>query len=335
MREERVGGDNETISDRSTDTEASERRRIGRLLRWVLPFLVSAALLAWVLSRMDVAAVFEKLTLHVGLVFVPTLLVFVAVALFVEAICLVLVVSQSVPFPILLLAARIKAASYLLSILNYALGAGALTVLLRRRARMPLAEAAGSVFVISLFDLGSLVGFVIIGLALLGTDAPGVQAGVVVLAGAAMAAGLAFLRAPLSMGPLEPLRELAVFRAARTLPIPAMLKLAALRAFFVALFISMTWATLLAFEVHVPTLPLVVNTCVMLLVAALPIAAAGLGTGQVVFVALFERWAPAETLLAASLLLSFGMIVTRSTLGLLFAREFASEAIAHRGEGDE
>ena len=82
-------------------------------------------------------------------------------------------------------------------------------------------------------------------------------------------------------------------------------------------------------------MPLMVNVSVMLLVAALPIAVAGLGTGQVVFVALFERYAPAETLLAASLLLSFGLIVVRSAMGLLFAHEFAREAIAHRDEAQE
>lgn len=310
------------------------RSRAATIARWVIPFLVSGSLLAWILSGMDVGRVFERLTLEVAMVFVPALLGFVVVALFIEAVCLVLVVSQSVAFSSLLLAARIKAASYLLSIINYALGAGALAVLLRRRAGMPLAEAAGSVFVIGLFDLGSLLAFVVVGLALMGTDTPGVQAGVVALAGAAIVAGFAFLRAPVSMGPLDRLRELKIFRAARTLPIALLIRLGLLRGFFVGGFIVLAWATLAAFDVSVPMLPLIVNTCVMLLVAALPIAAAGLGTGQLVFVALFERWAPAETLLAASLLLSFGMIVTRSTLGLLFAREFASEAIAHREDVD-
>jgi hypothetical protein len=242
------------------------------------------------------------------------------------------VVSHTVPFSSLMVAARIKAASYLLGILNYALGAGALTVLLRRRARMPLAEAAGAVFVLGLFDLGSLLGMVIVGLALMGTDTAGVQVGVVALAGAAIVGGFAVLRAPVALGPIDRLRELRVFHAARTLPLSLLLRLCVLRLAFVASFVALAWATLAAFGVYIPTLPLVVNVSVMLLVAALPIAAAGLGTGQVVFVALFDRYAPAETLLAASLLLSFGLIVTRSALGLLFAREFASEAMAHREE---
>jgi ABC-type sulfate transport system permease component len=78
----------------------------------------------------------------------------------------------------------------------------------------------------------------------------------------------------------------------------------------------------------------VINTCILLLIAALPIAAAGLGTGQLAFVALFERWSDPETLLAASLTLSLAMIVTRAGMGLLFAREFTREALTASREAD-
>lgn len=306
--------------------------RLATAARWVLPFVVSAAFLAWVLSGVDAGAVMAELTPAVARIFVPALIVFLAITLLIEAVCLVLVVSHTRPFSDLVVAARIKAASYLLGILNYALGAGALTVLLRRRAGMPLSEAAGAVLVIGLFDLGSLIAMAITGLALLGSEGTAVRVGVVALAGAAIVAGFAVLRAPVAMGPFDRVRELRLFHAARTLPVGLLARLAALRFGFVACFVGMAWATLGAFEVQVPALPLVVNTSLLLLVAALPIAAAGLGTGQAVFIALFRRWAPDETLLAASLLLSFALIVTRSAMGLFFAGEFAREAMAHREE---
>jgi hypothetical protein len=53
---------------------------------------------------------------------------------------------------------------------------------------------------------------------------------------------------------------------------------------------------------------------------------AGLGTGQVAFIEVFQRYAAEETLLACSLALSAGLIVLRAATGLLFAREFTREA---------
>lgn len=307
---------------------------IGRIARVALPFAVSAALLAWVLDGVDVRAVFAHVTPDVAVVFAPALGVFLAISLLLEALCLVAVVSHSRPFHDLVVAARIKAASYPLGLVNYALGTGATAVLLRRRAGMTLAEAAGAVFVIGLFDLGSLIAFVLVGAGLMGTSTPGLRAGVVLLAGGAIVAGFAVLRAPVRMGAFDRIRELEVLRDARTLPIALLARLGVLRLLFVGSFIGLAWATLTAFSVSVPPLDLVVNTSLVLLVSALPIAVAGLGTGQLVFVSLFERFAPTETLLAASLTLSFGLIVTRAAIGLAMAREFTAEALAAREEED-
>ena len=303
-----------------------------RFARWVLPFIVSAALLAWVLSTIDVRGVWDELTVDAALVFVPALAVFLVVSLLLEAMSLVVVISHSRPFHDLWVAARIKAATYVLGTVNYALGAGGLTWLVRQRGGMSLAEAASAVLVISLFDLGSVIGLGTAGIALMGAGTLGLQAGYTLLLVLAIVGGFVVLRAPVSMGPIDRLRELTVFRDARTLPIPLLAKLAALRVAFVGSFILLAAATLRAFAIEIPPLDLVVNVSVLLLVSALPIAVAGLGTGQVVFVELFKRWAEPEALLAASLTLSFGLIVTRCTIGLTMAREFTREALAAQRE---
>jgi hypothetical protein len=70
-----------------------------------------------------------------------------------------------------------------------------------------------------------------------------------------------------------------------------------------------------------------VGILVVAVVAALPIAVAGLGPGQLAFVEVFRDLASRETLLVISLVLSAGMITLRVGMGLLFAREFAREAL--------
>jgi hypothetical protein len=297
---------------------------------------VSAAFLAYILKGMEIGAVLDRMTPQVALFFLPPLSIFLAVTLLIEGLCLLLVVRDPEGVLNVSTAARIKAASYLLGLLNYALGAGALSLLLARRTGTTIADAAGSVFVIGLFDLGSLLVCVLAGAAMLGADAPGVQAGVVVLVVGLIVAGFAFLRAPFSMGPLDRIRHLTIFQAARTLPLGLLTKLGLLRFGFVTCFLLLAWSLMIAFEVSVPPIQFVVNTSILLLIAALPIAAAGLGTGQLAFVALFERWADPETLLAASLTMSFTLILSRAGMGLFFAGEFTSEALrASREESQE
>ena len=305
---------------------------LSRAVKFSFPFLVSGGLLAWVLSGVDIQGVFHHLTLHVAAVLVPTLAVFLVVSLTIEALCLVWVISCSHPFTSLILAARIKAASYPLGLVNYALGAGATAILLRKRAQMSFSEAAGAIFVIGLFDLGSLILCVIAGMTWIETPSLGLRAGLIFLIGAGVVFGFVILRAPIALGPLDRIRNLEIFRDARTLPLSVLFRLGIVRLLFVGIFIGIVWITLLAFGVSVPVADLVFNTSVLLLVSALPIAVAGIGTGQVVFVALFERYADAETLIAASLTLSFGMILSRATVGLAFAREFTAEALAAQSE---
>lgn len=307
-----------------------------RWIRWSLPFLVSALLLLWVFQDIDFAELTDQLTPEAARIFVPALLVFLVISLFIEAICLVDVVSHTHGFSNLMVAARIKAASYPLGIVNYALGIGAVTLLLRRRVGMSLAEAAGAVMVIGLFDAGSLIAIVAVGAALMGAPTPGLQAGVVVMAAAAIGLGFAVLRAPFPLGWLDRLRDWRVLHAARTLPVPVLLRLASLRLIFTANFIGLGWAVLDGFGISgIPILSLAVNICLLLVVAVLPIAVAGLGTGQVVFVELFKTWGEPAALLAASLTLSIGLIVTRAGIGLVFAREFTAEALAAQQASEE
>ena len=70
----------------------------------------------------------------------------------------------------------------------------------------------------------------------------------------------------------------------------------------------------------------VVGVAALALVAALPIAVAGIGTSQVAFVCLFRHWVSPDVLLACSLVFSVTLGVMRAGFGLLFARELVSEA---------
>lgn len=293
-------------------------------LRRALPFLGSAAILSFLATRVDLHQVAAAVDGRSLVILGAALLVYGAVSLLLEAAAL----SRVLPAGALTLgtAARIKAASYLLSVLHYTVGLGALSVLLKRRAGTELGRAAGVVLLLSALDLAILI-LLCIG-AVTGSDAGPAAVRLPVVGGVvvALAVGFVLVRTPRSLGPLERIRTLSIFAALAETPLSRLVETAGLRLLFVASFISLVQAALLAFEIVVPVQDLVVGVAISSLLAVLPIAFAGLGTGQAAFLYVFREHADPETLLASSLLLSVGIIGLRAGIGALFAREFAREA---------
>jgi len=301
------------------------RRKL--LLRRVVPVLVSAAALSWLLSSIDLAALGAALSWSVMLVLLPSLLVYGAVTLLLEAASILLLMdSRPAGFGIWT-AARIKSASYLLGIVNYALGAGALTILLRRRAGMGLGESASIVLLITSVDTLILMIMAAAGTTLMDTAAPAVRAGVFALLVAGFVIGMIVLRMPADLGPIERLRSLTVFEALRTTPLLRLGKLFAMRVCFTSSFIALGGAAFVGFGIHVPLSDLVVGMVFVGVVSALPIAVAGLGTGQIAVVEAFGHLASREHLVALSLVLTACMLGLRAAMGLIVAREFTREAL--------
>lgn len=296
-------------------------------LRRALPIAVSAGLLAYLFSKIDLREALDYLSFDVLFRFLGPLIVFNFVTVFIESICLHRVAKACGAALDALTAARIKAACYLLSLLNYAVGAVGLSVLLRRRAGLSLADAGGMVFTISVFDIGSVLAVAALGATFSVSNTLGLRMGLVIALLGAIVAGFIVLRAKVSMGPLDRIRELDLFRAPRTLPLQTLLELFFLRGLFVLCYIALMGALFWVFEVEVGVFRLAMNVAILLAVSALPIAAGGLGTGQIVFIELFSGLAPDAELLAMSILLSAGLVCTRALLGLIFAAEFTREAL--------
>ena len=284
---------------------------------------MSIGLLGWLLARFDFRAVLDEMSARSAMVLLPALIVYGAITLYLEAHSLLRVFTSSERPIDTWTGAQVRASSYLFTLLHFAVGAGVMAVLLRRRTGLSLADAAGAVGFISAIDLGVLLTLGAIVL----LETPLAQVGMALLAVGGIAGGLALLRTPADLGPLERLRSLALFRAPRTTPLRPMIELLAIRVVFVACFITLAGAALLGFGVEVPLGPLIVGVIGVAVVGALPIALAGLGTGQAAFVYLFRDYADPATLLACSLALSAGLLALRGAIGVFFARELTREAM--------
>ena len=300
------------------------------LAKRAVPLVVSAVLLAFLASRVDANAVFELLTPRVALVLVPALLAYAAATLALEAWSIVALVEEPPAGFRALSAARIKCASYLLGIVHFALGAGALVLLVSRQTRLSLPEATGRVLLITLVDLLVIFAIVTLGGSLVPELTPVMRLWLLACAAAGIA-GLALLRARFSIGPFEWVRNLPVVRELHLVPNGVLLRLLALRCLFVTCFVGVCWAAFAAFQVAAPPALIVVGMLVVAFIAGLPIAVAGLGTSQLAVMTIFAAYASPETLLAKSLTLSTGLLVVRGLMGLCFARELTREAWRERG----
>jgi uncharacterized membrane protein YbhN (UPF0104 family) len=307
-------------------------KRTRRWLERALPAGVSLAALVWLLSSLDPRALLSAIDARVAQVMLPALLLYGAATLAIEALSIRRLLAQPPASFTIWTAARIKCASYLLAIINYALGGAGLAVLLRQRTGVSLGEAAGVVLLVTLADLVITLCVGTLGATLAQSEAPLLRVGLVAGLAAALVFGVALLRAPGSLGPIERLRSLAVFAALRRTPLPRLLELLLLRSLFSACFISIAGAAFYAFGIVPGLARLVVGMMILAVVGALPIAVSGLGTGQLAAVYLFGDLATPERIFAMSLVLSFGLILLRLSMGLVFAREFARQALVEARE---
>lgn len=295
-------------------------------LRSLLPVLVSAGLVAFLVWRIDPREVLAQLAPDAALRFALPLVLWNAITLAIEAQCLHRVTATLGSGLSRGTAARIKSACYLLSLLHYAAGATALALLIQRRTGSSLARAGSAVFVIALLDLASVCSLAFVAGAFLPGVGGSLRFGLLLAALLGLVAGFALLRAPISLGPLDRLRDLELLRGLRTAPAPLLFELAALRGIFVACYVGMTAGLFWAFGVEIALRSLALKVAVLLLVSTLPIAVAGIGTAQIAFVSLFAGSASEAKLLSMSILLSASLVLARAALGLLFAGEFGREA---------
>jgi len=304
------------------------------MIQRTVPVVVSVGALGFLFATVNLEEAWDQVTWRVAAILVPSLLVYGAITLVLEAWSILRLVVPAPPEFGAWTAARVKCASYLLGIVHYALGVGALTVLLRRRAALPLSEAASIVLLISAADLLIVLGLAAAGAALYEFDDTTHLALMLAVGGVGFFGGLAVLRAPGSLGPLDRIRSLSVFEALRTVPLERLAELLVLRAVFSICFIGISGVGFAAFDLHPPVSQLVVGMMIVAVVAALPIAVAGLGTSQAAMIYLFRDLGDDGAVLAMSLVLSAGMILMRALMGLVVAREYTREALAQtRGEG--
>jgi hypothetical protein len=253
--------------------------------RRALPFGLAAALVAFVLSRLDYAAFRAAVSRVDGPLFAAFSALFVLALLAADTFATVLVYRRSIAQVAFRDFFVLRGASYLPSLLNHHVGQAFITVFLSRVHRVPLSRVAGTTLVVYASWIGCLLA-----LAALAFPANGLSlawSAAVLAAGALYLALLALRPAALTrVGLLAPLFEAGVRGH--------LLALAARVPHLVVLFAG-TWLPFWFFDVRIPFSAALTYIPILMIAVTLPLTPQGFGTRDVLAAALFERFAGGAT----------------------------------------
>ena len=196
---------------------------------------------------------------------------------------------------------QVRGASYLLAMINYSLGQGALVYYVHRARQTPVMRAVATVLLMMGSNLLLLLALTSVGL-LVSTDATPTLRTVVQIA----YAGLAVYAITMAIKPRW-LERRELFRVLMTAGLRGHLGAMLVRLPHVMILIAINYVVLRGFGVDVTLVQAVVRLPAVFFISALPISVQGLGTSQAMMILLFAPFVtgPREiqeaTVLAASL----------------------------------
>jgi hypothetical protein len=295
----------------------------------VLPWLVTAAILAFLFSRIPISAVIEA-TRNSAPWFVPAIVLNLVAIYLADSYAIM----KTFRWYVAPLGYRetltLRGVTYLLALVNYTLGQGGLVYFVNRTRGVAVMRAAAAVLLVMGINLLLLLLFSTLGLALGAQSLPALRT--IILVGYA---GLAVYISLLLWRPAF-LTKRPILDVLLEAGVAGHLKCLAVRLPHLVTLLLISYVSLHAFGVHVPLLEALLAIPVVLFVAVLPISFQGLGPSQGVMVFFFAPYAQGDAthraaqVLAAGLGMQavawcvqivIGLVCARSQLGRTLRRE--------------
>jgi uncharacterized membrane protein YbhN (UPF0104 family) len=231
-------------------------------------------------------------------------------------------------------ARSLRALTYLVTPINWNLGTAAIILHLRRSKGIGAVQSTSTMLFYGLVDLLVLSGLALAGAWVL--PASPAIATVERAAGVAVGFAIAMLAVSMASRPrwrwLERMRAAGIFSTHRRATVRDLAVLVAVRTCYFSGFVLFFWFGAQAFHTAVPLPYAMAATPIILVVAALPITPAGLGTQQAAMLYLFEPYGSEASILAFALAYPVALIAARIPLGLPYLGDLAALR-ASRSEG--
>ena len=258
--------------------------------------LVTAALVGYLVHTTDLSRVWATVRrVDVGLLVLYSVLT-IAVTYLIDTFSLKLAFSRFHHPTSMGDLLPVKAASYLLNILNYNAAAGSIALMMKVRREVPVVEGLGTMLWISVLDL-AILNLLSLG----GTYFVSLEGGTlwirlmnVAIIGA-FVGSLIYWNGGFDFFVLGRLRSWRVFNGFRVASLVDYAAIGAVRLALIGVYILSNWLVLPLFGILIPLHVLLVFVPILTLINVLPISVSGLGTGQVVMRVLFSSFVVLET----------------------------------------
>jgi hypothetical protein len=284
------------------------RNRVGRIAAWI----VALGLLAYLLRRVPPGQVLQAVKAAAPWT-VPVLIVLVFLVYLADSVAMWRIFGWFVARLSFREVLVVRGATYLLAIINYAVGQGTIVYFVNRSRGVPLSRGAAAVLLIMGTNVLALLFFATAGL-VLADPVPGL-ATVVKVAWA----GLAFYILVVVLRPRF-LTSRPVFDVLLGAGVLGHLKAVAVRIPHLLSLMLYTYVALRAFGAKVPLGLAISCLPVVYFIAVLPIVPAGLGTMQAAMVHFFHPYASDATIVACSLASQGIALGVQALLGLACLR---------------
>jgi hypothetical protein len=233
----------------------------------------------------------------------------------------------------------VRAAAYILALLNPSLGQGAVAFALHRREGVPFLELTGSILFLTVLEFCQLALYAALGIFGWHPHLAAAFAPLYVVLGVVLGLGLLYVHR--GRDPLAPVRtRVGCWRQGEVMP-PGQperprfslfhtFQQARLRHYLLTLLykapnfllaVVVHYLALQQFGVHVPLVRLLAFLPIVFLVASLPITVAHLGTSQAAWLYFFAPYGPESQLLAYSLVAHLTFMLLNGLIGLCFLRQ--------------
>lgn len=216
----------------------------------------------------------------------------------------------------------VRAASYIVSLLNTNAARGTLAIYLTRRLRTPFLQIGSTVIFLVLTEYTHLVAWATVGIVGFRSESTRSLLWVPPLVAAFWLVFLLYTRlgvtAARALRWLAAPRDWSIFRTFRMAALRRYPEIVLLRApmFFVSLCVHYLAAR--TFGIEIPFGQMLIFLPVIFMLGALPVTVAHLGTTQAAWILFFSSFAAPPRLLAFSLAAHLTFTITRGVLGLLF-----------------
>jgi hypothetical protein len=302
------------------------RKRLGRIFAWT----VTVALLGYVLSRVSFADVMRAVkttpTWTVPVLVLSVLLVYLADSFAIWRTFGWFLTKLS--FVEVLV---VRGATYLLAMVNYAVGQGAIVYFVNRSRGVPMTRGTGAVLLVMGINVLLLLMLATIGLAY----APSVPKAITTVLIVAYA-GLAFYVVLLLWKPAF-LTSRPVFDVLLNAGVGGHLRALVIRIPHLFSLLLYSYLSLRAFNIRVPIAQALLYLPIVYFIAVLPISIQGLGTTQIAWKVLFAQYAPGPpevqvaTIVACSLFAQAVALAVQSLLGLACLKNQLGRSLAAGG----